>query len=104
MQQRQLYAILDNKANEIVAGLITVHRNVATALRQHSDALSNPQSELGKHPDDYDLICLGNLVEEDEGLPALDPKNGGELVMTGKAAKRMLDAANNAGPQLVKES
>lgn len=105
-----LYAIYDIKAQAIVGNIITLHRSVASAIRMYSDALGNTQSEIGRHPEDYNLISLGEINDADpqiEGsLPHIDTwADGAELVMTGSIWKANRDAADHAGrPELVKEA
>lgn len=62
---RYITAIHDNKANDIVGTMFVLHRAHAAAIRMYSDAASNPQNEIGKHPEDYDLVCVGYIEDEE---------------------------------------
>lgn len=88
---RYIYAIIDNVANDILGGLI-IQRADAAAIRLYGDIASMPESIMGKHPEDYDLVRLGNLDAEHQLVPDYKIIMGGEAWL----------AAQH--PQLVKES
>lgn len=93
-----IYAIYDNKAEEIAGNFNKLHiyRHVAAAIRFFSDMLGDTQG-IGRHPEDFDLYQMGFISLDNQIVPE---KN---LVITGKA---LLHAQNQheQKPQLVKEA
>lgn len=73
---RQIYALYDNVAKAIIGGL-SLHYHDAPAIRMYSDIATMPQSTVGMHPADYDLLHIGSL--SDEGI--ITPVN--RTVITG---------------------
>lgn len=67
----KIYAILDKKAQALTGGL-QLHRHEAAAVRVFSDIASDPQTTIARHPEDFELLCLGLLNDED----VYDEKNG----------------------------
>lgn len=59
MLQLQLYSILDTKAEAFFPPFPAA--NAAEALRSFSDLLVDPQSKIGKHPEDYRLYHVGEF-------------------------------------------
>lgn len=88
---KYLYVVRDVKAQD-VGDQVMVCKADAVAVRAFSDALSNPQSFMAKHPGDYELLEVGSLSEDGviEGLPS--PR----VVLTGAAWKAAADAADSA--------
>lgn len=82
--KRILIAIIDNKSSEMVGNYIYVHRHIATAVRMFQDAASDKQSMLSRHLQDFDLVQLGEIDDNN------DITLGKEILITGKA----LQAAN----------
>lgn len=64
-----LYVTFDNIARELFGALIRVP-NDEVARRAFHDALSNPQSPMAGHQEDYDLLYLGTIDQ----LGNLDPE------------------------------
>lgn len=97
MSRRIITAIIDNKANDIIGQYLHVQRATATAVRMFQDAMTNPETMLHKHPEDFDLYQLGELTDEHtiEG-----PK---ELIITGKALKAALEASPTKTAQDTRE-
>lgn len=60
MDNNTIYAIYDNVAKAIV-GMLTMHKHEASAIRMYADIASMPDSQLNKHPQDFDLVRLGYL-------------------------------------------
>lgn len=58
-----LYAIWDNKAEELVGGGNAVYafKHDAAAVRFFTDVAANPDSVVHKHPEDYDLFTFGSM-------------------------------------------
>lgn len=62
MDNNTIYAIYDNVAKAIV-GMLTLHKHEASAVRMYADIASMPDSQLNKHPQDFDLVRLGYLKD-----------------------------------------
>lgn len=62
--RKGLYVIVDRKAEEILGNIIHVTRHEAPAVRSFDDAARMPQSIIGQHPEDFDLVRLGYLEED----------------------------------------
>lgn len=80
---KRLYAILDTAAAMIIGG-VHVFPNDAPAIRFFGDLVADPQTMMGRHPKDHQLLCIASLDEEDgslltEGFP--------QVVITGDAMK-----------------
>ena len=57
-----LVAVLDKKA--LTFGAVYTSKNEATAIRDFSIACQNPESNLNRFPEDYQLCKLGTFDEE----------------------------------------
>lgn len=75
-QTRNLYAIEDTVANDLIGG-IHIHRHEAAAIRMFSDVAQLEGSMINRHPQDYQLIQLGHLDEKNQLVENY------KLVMTG---------------------
>lgn len=62
----KLYSVYDHKAEMCIAGIIRVP-NDEVARRHFHDALRNQESPLSQHPEDYDLMYLGD-IDTTEGM------------------------------------
>lgn len=63
---RQLYGVLDLKAESLVGGII-MERSDPPAIRAFHDALDpKTNSLLSVHPADFSLMCLGTMSETGE--------------------------------------
>lgn len=60
---KYLYAILDIAAEEFPNAGIFVASADAAAVRNFMDAASNPETTVGKHLKDMNLVRLGTLTE-----------------------------------------
>lgn len=73
----RIYAIYDTVAQMIV-GQLLVCRHHAQAIRHFDDiARAREPNVINQHPADYDLICLGDILEDtDDALfpIEIDPK------------------------------
>lgn len=83
MPRLLITAIYDNVARAIV-GPLQVFPHNAPAIRMFSDVALDKRTQIGQHPEDYDLILLG-FLEEDEGAPHIDACTDplGHAVITG---------------------
>lgn len=60
-----VYAIIDNMAKAILGGL-HLHKHEASAVRFFADVASMPESLVGKHPQDFDLVQLGFITNSQQ--------------------------------------
>lgn len=87
--QTGIYAIYDKVADMYIGGLL-LHKHDAAAIRFFQDVAGLGDSLVGKHPEDFDLMLVGNLDEENK-VSGHKPA----VVVSGKAL-----AALNAANQL----
>lgn len=59
----KIFAIYDNVADSIIGGL-HLHPHHAPAIRMFGDVATLPNSSIGLHPEDFDLLLLGVLNED----------------------------------------
>lgn len=78
---RQLFAVYDKKAERMFPPFAS--DNVATAIRQFMDLLSDPQSILARHPEDYCLYRTGHYDEADGCL--YTSEKGTEMIEKGES-------------------
>lgn len=79
-----IFAVLDTVKQSIIGndpGGLMLHKHPASAIRMFTDALSDPQTILHKHPDDFDLVHLGYLEEDNTITVQPGPDN---IVLSGK--------------------
>lgn len=86
---KRLYAILDNASNMIIGGVHLFPQDAA-ALRFFRDLVGDPQTMMGRHPNDHHLLCIASLDDETgdlltEGCPL--------VVITGSAMAESIRAA-----------
>lgn len=91
MSEKEVYAIYDKVAEEIIGGLLAFTHD-APVIRIFLDGLADPSTMLHKHPDDYELLSLGCIT----GLEVVPHSNGPRTVLTGSAwkATRELEEAS----------
>lgn len=61
---RQLYAIYDKKAQDIIGNFIHVMRHEAVAVRMFADAIGDARTGFRNHPEDYALVRLGYITDD----------------------------------------
>lgn len=71
-----IYAIYDNLAKAILGGL-HLYKHDAAAIRFFSDIATTANTQINKHPSDFDLVRLGFLENEVELTPLH------EVILTG---------------------
>lgn len=76
MHNGVLYAIHDKKA-DLIIGNIQLHHNDAVATRQFSDVCAAGDNIISKHPEDFQLLSLGHLTQDNRIEPHY------EVVLTG---------------------
>ena len=74
---RIITAIVDRLAMDITTGSVTTVPHAAVAIRFFGDVLTHPESSLGKHPEDYELVQLAVLNDDLTVTPAK------EILLTG---------------------
>lgn len=89
-----IYAIVDTLAADLVGmrDSITLHRHDATAIRMFSDIANNPQTSINAHVEDYVLVCLGYINDDNQILCVSHSEAEGgfhhhRVVLTGTAWK-----------------
>jgi len=78
----RIYAIVDKKADAIIAGL-HLHKHEAAAVRMFTDVANDDRSMLHRHPDDFELVCIGGLTEQNTIIAMERPI----VIITGSAWK-----------------
>lgn len=77
---QSLYAVYDLVSESFVGGVHCFAADAA-AVRMFGDALADPASMLAKHPNDFQLACLGQL-DLGTGVITVPPVR---VVLTGEA-------------------
>lgn len=73
---KQIFAVYDNVAEAILGGLhLFPHK--APAIRMYSDIATMQDSQVARHPNDFDLLLLG-VIDEDGTIIATK-----EIILTG---------------------
>lgn len=85
----KVYAVYDKVARELAGNIFTTHHDAA-AIRAFTEALGRRDSQIAKHPDDFELVYLGHLICEDTGPTVVGYYNeagvaGHRVVTTGEA-------------------
>lgn len=63
MAQLGIYAVLDLKAEEIHGGThLFLFGHDAAAVRMFTDVLADERSMLSRHPEDYNLVRIGDVI------------------------------------------
>lgn len=77
-----IYAILDTVANDLVGMFpLQIFKAPAAAVRYFSDAAANEKTQIGQHPEDFTLVCLGYLTDNH----TIEANQEPEIIITGKA-------------------
>lgn len=89
---KQIYGIWDKVAEDFIGGLysLMVFPHDAPAVRMFNDVAGNPNTDIGKHVDDFELRFLGVL---EDGV--LHGENA-RVVITGTAFRQAQEAAKAA--------
>jgi len=67
------FAVFDSKAEAYLRPFFAETQGLA--LRSFVDAIQDPNSPMGKHPEDYTLFCIGSYHQ---GTGRLEPKGAFE--------------------------
>lgn len=89
---KRLYAIMDLAAPSILGGVHVFPSDVA-AMRFFRDLVGDPQTMMGRHPKDHNLICIASLDEESGELLTEDFP---QTVITGTAMAESIRVAREA--------
>lgn len=89
MTERQLYAIIDSKAEDIIGTVILARAN-AIAVRIFTDLIKSDENDVGRHPEDFTLVQLGILKED----LTLEPAR--KDIITGTTVRELLEGALRA--------
>lgn len=63
MATLKLFQMFDNVARQVTGPIAAANRE-EPIIRAFTDALSNPQSDPGKYPDDFSLIHMGEQNQD----------------------------------------
>lgn len=74
-----IYAIRDKKAEQIIGGL-RLHPHPSTAVREFGDIGLDTKSMINRHPDDFELVQLGELTDDHTAIEPIY-----NVVITGTA-------------------
>lgn len=81
--KHQIIAVFDRGIQAYMRPFTTPHRNAA--LRSFTDEANREDSEICKHPEDYDLYQVGEFDENTGQITGLDRP---ELIARGQDLKR----------------
>lgn len=73
--QNQIYSIYDTKLQAYFSPFTA--QNDAVALRNFADLANDPQSRISQHPEDYQLIAVGEWNDSSGEITQTDHKNLG---------------------------
>lgn len=96
---KRLYVVWDAVALA-VASSVLVYSGDPAAIRGFTDALQDPQGPYMRHPADFELVCLCELVESEVGPVLTHHDSGMRRVVTGSQWLAM----QAKQPELVKEA
>lgn len=65
----QVFSIFDEKAQAFNRPMFMTHKG--EALRAFADIVSNKETLIAKHPEDYKLYCLGTLDDTSGKIESL---------------------------------
>lgn len=93
--RKNIYAVIDNKANDTVGRVLEVQTHNINSIRNFQEAFQTEGSIFAKHPEDFDLWCLGYI---DPTTLALVPDK--QLIITGTSMAAMLTPIPQTEPNL----
>lgn len=98
---KRIYTIRDTVAETV--GPLVVFAVDAAAVRLFTDNLADMQTQLSKHPDDFELVCCGTIDDDGQLTPEGDSYGDGgqpRVVLTGRQWREMREAAAAAQGEL----
>lgn len=81
----EMCAVKDRALNAFMRPFFAQTKN--QAIRMFQDEVNRDKSEMGAHPDDYDLYWLGTWDDETGYITKLPNEPENELLFIGKNAK-----------------
>lgn len=78
--KKLIVAVSDRAVGEFMNPFVVPSRGLA--VRSFTDEVNRPESEMHKHPEDYELHCLGEFEPEHGEIYSF--KEGAELLVRGK--------------------
>lgn len=87
MRTTELYQVWDRKAESVVGPILTANRP-APIVRYFHEVLADEKTDLGKHPEDYNLVHIGTQDTDTGTISGLYDDNGVvriEVIATGEA-------------------
>lgn len=80
MTQASIYIIWDTVAQDVLMGAAFLHHHNASAIRMFRDMYADERSPVHKHPEDFELVYLGQLA----GCQIRPDSITAEIILTGK--------------------
>lgn len=71
--KKLLCGVRDVPAKAMI-GIPMLFSHVAVATRWFGDLLSDPNSVVSKHPQDYELVCYGEYDESVDAFEGVEPQ------------------------------
>jgi hypothetical protein len=71
--KENIYCLYDKKS-QIALKPFLVHRNDVAPLRETQDVVANKDTVIHKHPQDFDLICVGEIDLESLEVTGHSPR------------------------------
>lgn len=91
----KIYAVYDLVAQTIVGRFLHLEKHDAAAIRMFTDAIANPQTDLHAHTADYNLICIGTVLENtDDAIFPVEIDPACRIVITGLSIQTMKQQEN----------
>lgn len=83
--KRLIYAVWDRTANDLAGqNMLYMFPHDAPAVRMFQDVTNQQGTIVNAHPQEFDLICLGEITQnDDQKLPYI--LQGTRVVVTGAA-------------------
>jgi hypothetical protein len=91
LMEKRLYMVYDLIACTVI-GTPILERADAAAMRAFNDALAHPESLLGQHPKDFNLLYVGSISEDGLILPVLG--DSPQIIATGASWLNLKESAN----------
>lgn len=76
-----IYCVIDRLAQQVTGQIFTARAHAA-AVRLFIDLLSDTRTTPGQHPMDFDLVCLGHLVDHDTAFKTAEDQPNSEIRIT----------------------
>lgn len=93
MSKINLYIIYDHVALQTRGVMIPSNRD-EHVIRQFSEVLAQPDTDLGKYPNDFSLLHVGEQEQDTGVLTPCEPRT----VFTGRIWKRLQELGSAGAP------